>query len=213
MGFLNIETFRQQVAPGFQKLSKYLVRFPIPPILSTLGGVTAGSYYYNALSKMEFYATMIDLPGAGVGTTNIVRYGYGASEKQPFAPLFDDIQMTFYNDVNSNNLTYFQGWLSRIQNFNMSGGINNTNLSGISPYEGYYKDDYAVDPWVILLSETGEEQVVYRVRKLFPVQIFNTRMAWAAKDIMGVSVYFNFMDWYIESAPGQTNEQIVSTAG
>jgi len=206
--FLNIENFRQQVAPGFQRLNKYLVRFPIPPVLNSTVGAGPGSQYYNTLSKIEFYTSLVELPGVATGTVNVVRYGYGATESVPYVPLFENIQMMFYDDVNNMNLTFFQGWLNNIQNYNMSEGINGGSTA-LSPYEGYYKDDYAVDGWIILLSDKGEEMVTYRVRKMYPVQVFNTKLFWAAREIFQVSVYFNYMDWYIESMAEPQEEQFI----
>lgn len=203
MSILNIENFRQTVAPGFQKPNKYLVQFPIPPVLSGLGGVTptngaTPSPGYTTLQNLQYYADSCDLAGVGVGTVNIIRYGYGASEKSPFAPIFNDLLITFYNDVNSNNLKFFQVWLNSIQNFNMQEGINAVFNGGISPYESFYKDDYAVDGIISLLSDQGEVKRKFRPRKMWPTQINEIKLAWQLRDIMKFAVFFNYMDWYID---------------
>jgi len=196
MSILNIENFRQTIAPGFQRPNKFLVQFPIPPLMAS-AGVSGGTPLYATLQNIQYYADSCDLVGVGVGTVNIIRYGYGASEKVPFAPLFNDILMTFYEDVNNNNLIYFQSWLSVIQNWNMSQGIAaNFATGGLSAYESSYKDDYAVDGTITLLNELGEGEKSWRPRKMFPVQIAETKLAWGLRDVMRISVIFNYMDWY-----------------
>lgn len=188
---------------GFLKLTRYRVRFPIPQAMVN-NNLSSG--YYNLLRTMEYYTDSFDFPGMGFITRNVVRYGYGPSEKKPVAPGFSDIAMTVYNDATSLNFNFFRDWLLLVQNFDMTDGIAGLSTStNNEPYELFYKDEYAVDGMVTLLSDTDEDVVTVRMRQMFPIHIPEMKIGWAIKnDIQRFRVIFSFTDWYTDWTQGGT---------
>ena len=194
--------FRSQIDSrgSFQKLEHYDIFVPVAPIMGPLA--SQGQPISTTNQGLIYYSDSIDLAGVSLGTLPIVRYGYGTSEKKPFAPIFNDIMITFYADGESNNLGYFQAWMMLINNFNMQKGINSpqNSSSAYSPYELQYKDDYAVDLIITIYDNSGNPIRAFALREAYPIDIPSIKMGWAmTQDIMRVTVLFTFVDWYIVS--------------
>lgn len=199
----NIAAFTAEVQSGFQKPNRYRVRFPIPPVLNGYQPFTA------SLPTLEFFAESADLVDIGFATRNIVRYGYGMSEKKPFTPIVNDVAITFYNDSVSSNLGFFQQWTWAIQNYDLSNGIVVNGQQGLNttvqPYELLYKDDYAVDGMITLIDNNDNDVATWRMRRMWPMHITNTKLGWAIiNDIMKITVVFNYTDWYIDTSQSGT---------
>lgn len=217
-----INTFRS-VVRGFQKLEHYRVRFPYPSLMLSDTYQTGTK---NTVPFLEFLSDTVILPGVAMGTRPINRYGYGPSEKKPVFPQFSEVMMTFYADQEADILTFFQAWMNSIFNFNMQGGISNlatqntpsipyVAAGGQDAYEVSYKDDYAVDAWLTLLDNS--ENVIHTtyLRQCYPIHIADTQLGWGlTNDVMRVSVYFAFNDWYIVTgdpdSPVQTTAPLTS---
>lgn len=206
----NINDFRSNTGNGFQKLEHYRIRFPIPILLNTPGSL---NFTTNTLRSLEYYADSVDLAGVNLATRQIVRYGYGTSEKKPIAATFNDLMVTFYSDANGDNLLFFRTWLNAIANFNMSKGIQDPSVTenvGIVSYELEYKDNYAVDAWLTQFDISGNITSSMTLRELYPVHITETKLGYAlTQDIMRITVIFAITDWYNGSvdSPQQTPTQ------
>lgn len=198
----DIDAFRGVNDQIFLKPTHYSVLFPIPVVAQAAGAV--GTFLQQTYN-LQFASDSIDLVGVGSLNNTVVRYGYGASEKKAGAPSFNDILITFYNDGQSQNLNFFQLWMDLIINFDMSQGIGSPNSLGAFPYEVAYKDDYAVDGRVTMYDSNANEVFTIVMRKMYPVQIFETKLGWGlVQDIMRVSVMFTYQDWYFDSNAGGT---------
>ena len=197
----SIDDFRAATDFGFLTPDRYRVRFPIPPAMAnTYKEYTA---LYNTNRYLEFYSDSVDFAGVGLATHNVVRYGYGASEKKPIAPIFNDVMFTFYNDTESMNYHFFELWMNIVSNFNMSKGIDGVINPGSVPYEMYYKDDYAVDSMVTLIDNNANEVATWRYRQMFPIDIPHIKLGWGIiQDVMRATVVFSFTDKYIDTDLG-----------
>ena len=197
----NVDDFRFQQDGNFAKVTKYNVIFPVPAIMQNSG---LYNDMFDTTYNLQFASDSVDLAGVGLVTHNVVRFGYGASEKKAATAQFNDVLITFYNDGTSTNLNYFQTWFGLINNFNLSQGINNYQ-GNLGAYETNYKDDYCCDGRVTLLDTNGNDVFTIVLRRMFPVQLFETKLGWALiQDIMRVSVMFTYQDWYIDANAGGT---------
>ncbi len=148
---------------------------------------------------MDFFCNTSQLPGVALATRPVTRYGFGASEKKPVFPVFNDLLMTFYNDSGSVNLQFFQDWLNSISNFQFYNTINDSNnpSTGQQIYELSYKQDYAVEAELHLYDVAGNVQYVVAMRDFFPVMIPEIIMSWEnVSQFMQISVMFTFTDFY-----------------
>lgn len=186
---------------GLLKTSRYRVVFAIPPVF---GYLSTGSELYNTTRYLEYYADSVDFPGVGLLAHEVLRYGYGATEKKPIAPTFQDVMITFYNDSQGMNFNFFDQWMACITNFNMSGGISG-GTTAAEPYELFYKDDYAVTGWVTTIDTNGNDVATYAYRQMYPINIPNMKLGWSLiQDVQRVTVFFTFMDKYLDTTQAGT---------
>jgi hypothetical protein len=204
----NISDFRAIMFDyeGPSKLDRFNLRFPVPPCIRNAVSndkvplLQAGRF-------MEFFCNSADLPGMGLATRNIVRYGYGASEKKPVFPVFNDVWMQFLNDSGSINLTFFQTWLTSICQSQFYSTIEGSFIpipafqgqeNRTDAYEVIYKEDYAVDAQLRLYDTHDEEQYVIVLRDFFPVLIPETKLSWDnVNSVFQLVVMFSYTDWFL----------------
>jgi hypothetical protein len=209
----NIAEFRAVVFDygGLQGLDRFQLRFPLPPSLSQFEVADQSTTMNDAVRFMEFFCNTADLPGVGVATRNIVRYGYGASEKKPVFPVFNDVMLTFYNDNSDVNLQVFQQWMASIVNYKFNRSIiDSQSALGYDVYDLTYKAEYAVDAQLTLFDEHGTPQYTVAMRDFYPIMIPETKLAWeSSNQFMQIVVMFTFTDMYLVrpdgfgTAPGQ----------
>lgn len=178
---------------GFQRLNRYRVRFSTPPGLFNQRSVNSQIPANEVNRLMEFWCNTADLPGAALLARPIVRYGFGASQKKPTAPLFNDMMMTFYGDSRNTNLNFFHDWKNLIVNFDDA-----TPKTGQDIYELSYKAEYAVQCMMTLFDQAGNETYSVIMRDLYPVLIPETKMSMDPQPtVMQIVVLFTYFDWYI----------------
>jgi hypothetical protein len=204
----NISDFRAIMFDyeGPAKLDRFKLRFPVPPCITNAG--YDGIPFPQAGRFMEMFCNSVDLPGMGLATRNIVRYGYGASEKKPVFPIFNDVWMQFLNDAGSINLVFFETWMTSIcqsQFFSTIQGSNipiaafqgGTNRSQV--YELTYKEDYAVDAVLTLYDTHDKERFNIVLRDFFPVMLPEVKMSWDnVNAVFHFVVMFSYTDWSLQ---------------
>jgi hypothetical protein len=202
IGF-NLNDFKAQLgAKGFTKSNKFLVRFPTP------SGMTD---YIEQVRVMEYWAEAAALPGAMLATYDANRYSYGAREKRPFAPVFQDQAFSFLADASSSNdvrdptkntnYDFFTTWLRLCVNFNKGKNIlgpsDDAQAINQTPYEVAYKTDYVVDLTVGVFDDNGNQSHVIVLRDAFPIMVSDIRVNWGDNSgIIKIPVIMTFTDWY-----------------
>jgi hypothetical protein len=91
---------------------------------------------------IHLYADSVNIPGINFATSETRRYGYGPVEKKPYAPIFNDITVSFLVDANANIYKYFYKWLNNIVSFDQYVNNNSVSERGLGAFEVDYKDDY-----------------------------------------------------------------------
>lgn len=184
----NINEFKSQITSGFQRNNKFFVRFIAPPVMRTPSLI-------NTVNKMEFWCDGARIPGVAMGVHPVLRYGYGAMERKPFAPLFTEITMTFLQDGAGDIWTLFYEWMRQINNFDFSRSIARSNInSGV--YELNYKDDYATPIEITTFNEGGEISNRIIMREAYPIYMGEVGYNWADPNITRLPITFTSADWY-----------------
>jgi hypothetical protein len=192
----DINEFRSVVYAfeGFQKINKFLVRFPVPPCI--------GNVVLPVVRSLEFFCQSIDLPGVQAAQRPVVRYGYGVAEKKPMFVGFSDVMLSFLADGNHYNLMFFQWWMNSIFNFNFSRTINDVvETSGYDThlYELAYAPEYKVEVEILLWDEHGKETLRMVLRDCYPSAIIDQKMDMETGQFMKMVVMFCFTDWYLRA--------------
>jgi len=220
---------------GFQKLSKFTLRFQVPQCLQNgwtprvnlplpksrvqgapPRGIPARKSISETTRGLEFFCQAADLPGVGMATRPIVRYGYGVVEKKPMCPLFNDMTAIFLADANHVNLKFFHEWIGCIVNYDFSSTIlSQRNPTGIPTnlYEVAYTDEYKVEAQFSAWDEAGNETYRMIFRDIFPSAIPESKFSAEHGQLMQIIVMFCYTDWYLMPPSEEMQETVVSAAG
>jgi len=167
-GSFNAADFRSILGrgAGVAEPNKFRVRFFLPAGLhGTVPSQGTGADEANHTSKsgkdedtiryLEFWAHSTSLPAFGLMAQPAKRYGYGASERRPFAPVYTDVQVMFIADDHGDNWKLFYNWMNMIYNtrahLGMSTNTGHVNMHGAGnllaykPYELAYRTEYLTD--------------------------------------------------------------------
>lgn len=177
-----------------------MVQFPLP---IGMRGNEKESELISTNRDLEFWCEGTNIPGIGLATHPVLRYGYGAVEKKPASPSFNDVNFSIIGDGKADNWTFFKSWISMINNFDLRNGINpdtvNTKIAGKSqsPYELAYKYEYASDVNILVFDDTGKSTFDIILRDAYPIFLGDIQLNWSDNNtIMKIPVSFTFQDWY-----------------
>ena len=197
----NLNVFRNETANrGIHRSNKWLALIPLP---ATLRANNILSQYANqnnlnfsvVQNRIMVWCDAGPLPGVGLHSRPLMTAGYGSTEKKPTHPLFEDVSLSFINDGQSANWTFFQQWINSIVNYDSSRG---THITGdfTDPYEVNYKDDYCVDIVLQSYNEVGDNTTSILIREAYPNFISPLNMNWGDSNIQRITVSFTYVDWY-----------------
>lgn len=170
---------------GLQRSNHFYVTIPNPKILSgDIGPIL-----------LPFLTESANLPGVSLATSEIRRYGTGPTEKKPYAPIFTDMQMSFYGDGSGTVHKFFYKWMTGMIKFD--NGINGkAGYNGLKPYEVEYKTDYAVDIIITTIDEKERKIMEYKLYEAYPIAIGDIGMSWSETDgFQKIPVTFTFNRW------------------
>lgn len=164
---------------------------------------------YNLPFNMEFVdyrADSFPLPGLGLATSEIKRYGYGPNEKKPYAPVYTDVNFTFIGDKEGKIHKFFYLWMNSMVNHHKPGSINSTDEKAdyAFPYEVEYKDSYKADINIFVYSEDGTVTEVVKLQDAYPIFMGDIQYSWGDQDqLVRVPVTFTYYSWQIENVADQ----------
>jgi hypothetical protein len=190
MSGFNVQEFRSAIdRNGIMRNNKFLVTIPAPRILRG----SLGKYERD----MQFYCKTAPLPGIGILTDDVHRYGYGPVNRTPYGVVFNDAMMHFYVDSQQMVRRWFRLWIGAIVN-PTSVAINRD--TGATPYEFSYKEDYAVDLRITAFDSEGNPKISVVMCDAFPNYISETYQDWDDKNTnMVLPISMTFRDWYEEN--------------
>lgn len=194
----NIDTFRSEVHKyGVHNTAHFnLVIHEIPPLLRE----SNSAQLFDSINKyLMLRVDTTTLPGVSLATQEIVRHGFGVHELRPYAPLFDRINLTAYDDRYGLVYDFFQSWIKLIQNYDLRDSINGSKGFGRqqNAYELTYKEDHAVDISVISYNPQGEEIITVTMREAFPIFLQSIDLGWERQnELVKIQTSFAFTDWF-----------------
>jgi len=195
----NLNTFRSNFNRygGFARNSLFYVTIPTPQMMT--GALSAGQTA-SALD-LSLLCESVSLPGVSLATSEIRRYGYGAVEKKPYAPIFTDQTFSFLGDNKGIVHGHFYSWLNGIVKSDLNANDRlNQGYNGLSAYEVEYKENYAVDITITCLDETDQNIIICKLNQAYPIFLGDVSLSWSDNDsIMKVPVTFTFLNWNLET--------------
>lgn len=181
---------------------------------SKLNGFTRPAYYYVEIAPpkmlrgesqnartLAFLTESTNLPGVSLNTSDIRRYGYGPTERKPYAPTFVDLSMSFYVDAAGLVQSFFYKWMNGIVRFEstMNGSQAIVNNTAMRPFEVNYKEEYESDIIITTVDEANNDIINVRLTKAFPVFFGDISLGWSDSDsISRLPITFSYYNWKIE---------------
>ena len=188
----NIKDFRSEINNnGVLKTNRFFVTFKAP---NSIGGAKTKT------DLISLRCEAVQWPGVSFTSMDTPpRVGYGASEVIPVAPIFQDVNLTFLVDKNSNLHRFFFNWTNSIINLESRGQSNYGGRTGRPAYEVGYKNDYVTDINIDVYRENGETAMTATLFRAFPRSLPSFDLNWANNDeALKISVEFTYTDYFID---------------
>lgn len=210
----SINSFKSHINTyGVARNNRYVVNFSLPrEVVSWLNSnnTQLGS------ESLSLRAESVQLPGYSyLPFETPGRIGYGPSEVTPYAPLFDDITITFIPDAALHIHKILWAWHNYIINTRNMGQTRYNSTDGsiastkkTAAYELTYKNQYARDIEIHVYDETGAvpgtdngRRMTVRLYKAWPRVLPQVDLSWASEgEFIRLAVPFNYADFDITYA-------------
>lgn len=197
LGF-DITDFRRSMnRNGVVRNHSYMVSIVPPSVLSD----------YDT-SQLTLRCDSLNVPGVSLMTQDaIYRYGYGPAEVMPYNAQFGPVTMSFIVDRVASQYTFFNIWMHRIFDMNMSGGILPRDTFGSpstsAPYEVSYKDDYATGMHIFVYNEVADKVIELNFLEAYPILVQDTAMSWGLQqDVVRLQVSMAYKVFYMKTLEG-----------
>jgi hypothetical protein len=205
----NIKDFRSEINKnGIIKPNRFMVNFRPP---KTLEG--------RSTKEVILRCEALQWPGVSFTTLDAPpRAGYGAGEVIPFAPIFEDITLSFIVDKNSDIHKFFFNWINSVINLRSEGQSRFKD----GAFEVGYKDDYSTDINISVYNETGtsneggDSPMMATLYRAYPRALPGFDLNWNITDeMLRLPVQFTYTDYFItyrsDTPVAQKNEPKMRT--
>jgi len=150
---------------------------------------------------IHLYADSVNIPGLNFATSETRRYGYGPIEKKPYAPIFNDITISFLVDGTGNIYKYFYKWMNRIVSSDQYVNGNTSSTNGLGAFEVEYKDDYKSQIAISTFDEAGNGVLTSQIIDAIPIGLSDTALSWSDNDqIMRLNMTFTYFQHVLISS-------------
>lgn len=192
----DVSTFKTNVldkTTGFLRPEHFRVRIFPPPGLALPAGVG------DIIQNLELWGEASEVPLMQMGSHQMYRFGYGAREQRPYAPVYEGAwPVSFRLDGEGNIWKFFHAWNNLIINTSSA----SQSATGAVLYELAYKDSYLADTEVTVFSPHGDTQgntqtaINVTMIDAFPYSLGAIKLDWHdGKEVARCTVAFAFTDW------------------
>ncbi len=204
----NIAEFKSAIKHDYHSTSHFHFVFALP---NGLSGQKSGTDddFSKVVKDLVFEVESANVPGIQIATDDVFRYGMGSSQKKPYAPIFNKVDLMVRSDAEGKVYDFFQSWMKLIVNYDSRKGSNYTSgFGGAKVYEVNYLVDYAVEAQIITYSKVGEQVKKIYLRDCFPFLLGDVVHDWSdTNKLVKIPISLTFTDWYqdsfIQSVPNE----------
>lgn len=151
----------------------------------------------QTIKDIPLLAESASLPGIGLATSEVRRYGYGATERMPTFPIFVDTNISFLGDNTGEIHKFFYTWMNGIVTY--GSGFGETSASPTSNQQSFevnYKKKYQCTINIVTVDERNNKIISVTLNKAFPTFIGDVALSWADNDnVMRIPVTFSYFNW------------------
>lgn len=184
---------------GYTKTNRFEVRFNLPPILQ-------GTSYSETTKLLNLRCESASVPGVGLSTTDIMRHGYGVSEKVVNGAQFGGFNCSFIGDQTGDIYKFFYSWMNGIVRWNDKPSSLTTDAFGAYPYEHAYKSEYAANINLLTYNESSDQLLSFDIFEAFPTAIGDIQYNWGDTDnLVRIPVQFAYTYFKIHNIDSKIN--------
>lgn len=175
----NISSFKTNIQDyGYVQTNKYEVYVRPPNVLlnSSILNFNTEASVSNIIKLLKFRTEEVYLPGIGIQSADVSRYGIGPTQKFPFNAQFNEIRLTLVSDGYSQIWQFWHHWLRNVFQFNGTDG----NVAGnrIATYTADYKDNYSTIIQIIIYDNLGNPVQKVNLYEAFPTVMKEIPITW-----------------------------------
>lgn len=152
------------------------------------------------LDFVNYRTDSFSIPGLGLATSDVKRYGYGPNERKPYAPIYTDVNFSFIADKDAKIHKFFYLWMNGIVNHHKPSSMNAQDpfAENALPYEVEYKDSYKCNIVIYSYNEDGRVAQEVVIQDAYPVFLGDIQYSWADTDsLIRIPVTFTYYNWSI----------------
>lgn len=186
---------------GVLKNNRYLVSFSAPQYLKN----------ETNMERLTLRCDAVQIPGMTFATIDgSSRFGYGATESNPYGVIFDDAVLTFLLDSKADVHHFFHRWTNSIVNYTARGQSAMKDRLGtvanMYTYEVGYKDKYSTDITITVYNDAATDKTspgtpVMEVKlfRAYPKNLPSLDMSWNnSNDLLRLPITFSYTDFDIK---------------
>jgi hypothetical protein len=217
MSGFNIQDFKSifDRNGGLKRISHFQVEFPVPRSMVSVVNPSMGS---SSSGLMSFYCKSASLPGIGILSSDVHRYGYGPIERKPYGTVVNDAMLAMYVDGNNRVREWFNHWTRSIINTHTKKGMGGTSseysVTNANAYEINYKTEYAVDLQITAYTPEGKPTTKVVLNEAWPNYIGDIMLDWEGKNThMIMPISMTYRDWYEDTIKSPPIVQVIDKDG
>lgn len=181
-----LNEFIASVRSGVAKNTHFEVELALPAALANNEPLKSN------MRKIILFCDQTQIPGVSFGTNQI--RSYGEFREVPYEKLYEQVQLSFYVDVDMHVKALFDRWSELIQ-------------SPVTRDFSYY-NNYTTDQIRIVVHDSMENSKYMCVlNKAYPKAIAPIQLDYASKDVMKLQVTFAYEFATFYQMGGNTNQQ------
>ena len=168
-----LDQFISAVKGGMARTNRFKVRLTMPKCM--INGYAKPPQSVD-MRKVELFCDQVQLPGVNFST--IQNRTFGEFRETPYEKLYDAVNMSFYVDKDLMVKTFFDTWMSGIQDktrrtFN-------------------YYDQYITDIELQVMDTVDKTVYIVNLHEAYPKTVGSIQLDLASKDIMKLNVSFQY---------------------
>ena len=158
---------------GMARTNRFMVNMTLPPALQRR------SSYGQKLQKILLFCDAVQLPGLSLSTTQARTFG--EFREMPYEKLFENVNLSFYCDVDMHVKMLFDDWMSAIQN------PEDRTIE-------YYKN-YITDLYIDVYDINENQRYNVTLYEAYPKSIGAVQLDYAQKEVMKLQVGIQYKYW------------------
>lgn len=183
-----LNEFIAGVRSGMAKTSHFEVELTVPPALANVEPLKSN------MRKILLFCDQAPLPGYSFGS-NQVR-SYGEFREVPYEKLYEQVQLSFYVDVDMHVKALFDRWAELIQD-------------PVTRDFSYYSN-YTTDSIRIFVKDTQDNsRYMCVLNKAYPKAIAPIQLDYSGKEVMKLQVTFAYeFATFVQMGPGNSDNEM-----